>query len=112
MTTPVRFDKAKDVIVGIGIALVDILTHEDDAFVEKTGFGKGGMNLVDSDLYRQNDLPGVRYARCCSGWFGVQYDHRCGKAGRQSQVHWKMRVKMPWGICLTKICKTVMWIRF
>jgi sugar/nucleoside kinase (ribokinase family) len=50
MTTPVHFDKAKDVIMGIGNALVDILAHEDDAFVEKTGFGKGGMNYVDSDF--------------------------------------------------------------
>jgi sugar/nucleoside kinase (ribokinase family) len=48
MATPVRLDKGKDVIVGIGNALVDILAHEDDAFVEKTGFRKGGMNLVDS----------------------------------------------------------------
>lgn len=50
MTMPLRFDKAKDVIVGIGNALVDILAHEDDAFVEKSGFGKGGMNYVDSDF--------------------------------------------------------------
>ena len=50
MVTPVRFDKTKDVIVGIGNALVDILTHEDDAFVERTGFGKGGMNYVSSDF--------------------------------------------------------------
>ena len=50
MVTPVRFHKTKDVIVGIGNALVDILVHEDDAFVEKTGFGKGGMNYVDSDF--------------------------------------------------------------
>ncbi len=48
MTSPVRFAKEKDVIVGIGSALVDILTHQDDAFVEKTGAAKGGMSLVDS----------------------------------------------------------------
>jgi sugar/nucleoside kinase (ribokinase family) len=50
MATHVTFHKTKDVIVGIGNALVDILAHEDDAFVEKTGFGKGGMNYVDSDF--------------------------------------------------------------
>ena len=50
MVMPVRFDKSKDVIVGIGNALVDILAHEDDVFVKKTGFGKGGMNYVDSDV--------------------------------------------------------------
>ncbi len=50
MVMPVRFEKSKDVIVGIGNALVDILAHEDDVFVEETGFGKGGMNYVDSDV--------------------------------------------------------------
>jgi sugar/nucleoside kinase (ribokinase family) len=50
MATPVCIDTAKDAIVGIGNALVDILSHEDDAFVEKTGFEKGGMNYVDSDF--------------------------------------------------------------
>jgi sugar/nucleoside kinase (ribokinase family) len=34
-------------IVGIGSALVDILTHESDDFIEKTGTAKGGMTLVD-----------------------------------------------------------------
>ena len=33
-------------IVGIGSALVDILVHEDDKFIEKTGAAKGGMTLV------------------------------------------------------------------
>ena len=35
-------------IVGIGSALVDILIHENDEFIEKTGAGKGGMTLVDN----------------------------------------------------------------
>jgi len=50
MTTPVSVDTSRDVIAGIGNALVDILAHEDDVFVEKTGFEKGGMNYVDSDF--------------------------------------------------------------
>ena len=50
MMIPIHIDTARDVIVGIGNALVDILAHEDDAFVEKTGFGKGGMNYVNSDF--------------------------------------------------------------
>lgn len=33
-------------VVGIGSALVDILTHEDDNFLAKTGAAKGGMKLV------------------------------------------------------------------
>jgi sugar/nucleoside kinase (ribokinase family) len=50
MTAPLVFNKSKDVIVGIGNALVDILSHADDAFVEKTGYAKGGMNYVDTDV--------------------------------------------------------------
>ena len=34
-------------IVGVGSALVDILTHESDDFIMKTGTAKGGMTLVD-----------------------------------------------------------------
>ena len=48
MVTPNHFDRTKTTIVGIGNALVDILAHEDDIFVEKTGYRKGGMNLVES----------------------------------------------------------------
>ncbi|MBA4368330.1 MAG: adenosine kinase [Desulfobacterium sp.] len=33
-------------IVGLGSALVDILIHESDSFLEKTGAAKGGMELV------------------------------------------------------------------
>jgi sugar/nucleoside kinase (ribokinase family) len=35
--------------VGIGNALVDVLTHEDDAFLEAHGLVKGSMTLVDSE---------------------------------------------------------------
>ena len=37
-------------IVGIGSALVDMLSHESDAFLEKTGAIKGGMTLVDDEF--------------------------------------------------------------
>lgn len=37
-----RFD-----VVGIGNALVDVLAHVDDAFVEQHGLAKGTMSLVD-----------------------------------------------------------------
>jgi sugar/nucleoside kinase (ribokinase family) len=37
----------KNVIVGIGSALVDILAHETEAFLRKSGAVKGGMTLVD-----------------------------------------------------------------
>ena len=39
-------DNNRRLIVGIGSALVDILTHEDEDFLAKTGAAKGGMILV------------------------------------------------------------------
>jgi sugar/nucleoside kinase (ribokinase family) len=36
-------------VVGIGNALVDVLTHEDDGFIEAYGLVKGSMTLVDTD---------------------------------------------------------------
>ena len=38
----------RKLIVGVGSALVDILIHEDDEFIAKTGADKGGMTLVDN----------------------------------------------------------------
>jgi sugar/nucleoside kinase (ribokinase family) len=37
-------------IVGIGSALVDILAHEDEGFLAKTGAVKGGMLLVNKEF--------------------------------------------------------------
>jgi sugar/nucleoside kinase (ribokinase family) len=45
--TPAQID-ALDV-VGIGNALVDVLSHEDEAFVEAHGLVKGSMTLVDTE---------------------------------------------------------------
>ena len=36
-------------VVGIGNALVDVLTHEDDAFLTANGLTKGAMTLIDTD---------------------------------------------------------------
>ena len=36
-------------VVGIGNALVDVLTHEDDAFIEANGLVKGSMTLIDTE---------------------------------------------------------------
>jgi sugar/nucleoside kinase (ribokinase family) len=43
----------KKLIVGVGSALIDILAHEDDAFIEKAGAAKGGMIYVDKDFIEQ-----------------------------------------------------------
>lgn len=40
---PAAFD-----VVGIGNALVDVLTHEDDAFIAAHGLVKGAMTLIDT----------------------------------------------------------------
>ena len=40
----------KEMVVGVGSALVDILTHEDDDFLNQTGAVKGGMRYVDPDF--------------------------------------------------------------
>ena len=40
----------KNMIVGIGSALVDILAHETDAFLHKSGAVKGSMTLVDDAI--------------------------------------------------------------
>jgi sugar/nucleoside kinase (ribokinase family) len=36
-------------VVGIGNALVDVLSHEDDAFITAHGLEKGSMTLIDTD---------------------------------------------------------------
>jgi sugar/nucleoside kinase (ribokinase family) len=44
----------RQLIVGIGSALVDILIHENDEFLKKTGAVKGGMTLVDKETIEGN----------------------------------------------------------
>lgn len=39
----------RQLVVGLGSALVDILIHENDEFIKKTGAVKGGMILVDKE---------------------------------------------------------------
>ncbi len=48
MTTSDLRPAALDV-VGIGNALVDVLTHEDDAFIAAQGLVKGAMTLIDTE---------------------------------------------------------------
>ena len=51
--TGLSFQKDKQVIVCVGSALVDMLARESDAFLEKLGVEKGGMDLVESDYIEQ-----------------------------------------------------------
>ena len=48
-----KVDKARRTVVGVGSALVDILTHESDAFVAEAGAVKGGMTYVDKGYIDQ-----------------------------------------------------------
>jgi len=43
----------KRLVVGVGSALVDILSHENDRFLEKTGAVKGGMKYVEKEFIEQ-----------------------------------------------------------
>jgi len=54
-------------IVGIGSALVDILIHEDDEFIEKTGSLKGGMTLVDNSWIERTLALGSDTAAVVAG---------------------------------------------
>jgi sugar/nucleoside kinase (ribokinase family) len=54
----VVFKEGKDTVVGIGSALIDILTYVDDTFLEKTGAVKGGMILVDH-VFIEKTLAGI-----------------------------------------------------
>lgn len=53
MKTKPNIKNGRQAVVGIGSALVDILTHEDNEFLAKTGAAKGGMTLVEkADIER------------------------------------------------------------
>ena len=46
-------------VVGIGNAIVDVLTTTDDALLEKLSFDKGSMSLIDEN----NETPGTRHSK-------------------------------------------------
>ena len=64
-------------IVGIGSALVDILIHENDEFIDKTGAEKGGMTLVEDAWIKRTlamgSSPGIVVAggSACNTIVGV-----------------------------------------
>ena len=48
-----KIQTGSNLVVGVGSALVDILTHEEDKFLEQTGARKGGMTLVDKKFIEE-----------------------------------------------------------
>ncbi|MCU1499731.1 MAG: Sugar kinase [Acidimicrobiales bacterium] len=49
MNEPLNDADAAFDVLGIGNALVDVLSQEDDAFVDRLGMVKGSMTLIDTD---------------------------------------------------------------
>ena len=87
--------KDSQLIVGIGSALVDILVHEDDAFIEKTGAVKGGMTLMDNSwiertLATVSDEPAiVAGGSACNTVVGIgQLGGQARFIGKCGNDHW------------------------
>lgn len=57
MRSPVDPSRAETDVVGIGNALVDVLTHETDEMVARLGVAKGGMTLIDGE--RAEEIYGL-----------------------------------------------------
>lgn len=53
MTTFDKIDPRRNLVVGVGSALIDILAREEDDFLQKTGAVKGGMIYVDKPFIDQ-----------------------------------------------------------
>lgn len=50
MTTYMKIDPDKKLVVGVGSALMDLLANETDDFVQRAGAVKGGMTYVDKSV--------------------------------------------------------------
>jgi len=72
-------------IVGIGSALVDILIHEDDEFLEKTGAVKGGMTLVGNTWIERTLATGSGTATIVAGGSACNTIVGVGQLGGQAR---------------------------
>ena len=82
-------------VVGFGNALVDVLSHQEDQFIDDIGAIKGAMNLIDKALkplirisggadYRLRRI-GCKHNYWCQfvWWLMCLYrSSRCGRSGR------------------------------
>lgn len=60
--------KGRQLVAGVGSALIDILAHENDDFIAATGAIKGGMTLVDQAFIdRTLSLTGSRTTKVPGG---------------------------------------------
>lgn len=53
MATAHKIKQNAKLVVGVGSALIDILAHAGDDFLEKTGARKGGMTYVDREFIEE-----------------------------------------------------------
>ncbi len=71
-------------VVTIGNAIVDVLSHEEDAFLEREGLAKGSMNLIDAgraaELYERTG-PAVEMSGGSAANTAVGIASLGGKAG-------------------------------
>jgi len=63
MTSTLQIKDNNKLVVGIGSALVDILVHKNDEFLNKLSIKKGGMTLVDNALLT-NTLSAISDKPC------------------------------------------------
>ena len=78
-------NKKNGLIVGMGSALIDILVHEDDEFLEKTGAIKGGMIYVDKDYIEHTLTLTSKESRIVSGGSACNTVIGIGKLGGQAR---------------------------
>jgi sugar/nucleoside kinase (ribokinase family) len=81
MTLTHTLENDRQLIVGVGSALVDILIHEDDEFIAKTGAEKGGMTLVDNTWIERTLAMGSGKAAVVAGGSACNTIVGVGKLG-------------------------------
>ncbi len=92
---PVRADGTTLDVVGIGNALVDVLSHEEDAFVDEMSLVRGAMTLIETERAHElydamgpgievsggsaaNTVAGVASFGGRAGYLGKVYDDQLG----------------------------------
>ena len=83
-------------VVAIGNAIVDVLSQEEDSFIERHSLTKGGMQLIDTDMAERlyadmgagmeisggsaaNTLAGMAALGARCGFIGQVYDDQLGR---------------------------------
>ena len=72
-------------VVGVGSALIDILAHEDDAFLEKAGAVKGGMTYVERTVIDRTVEMATRTPKIVPGGSACNTMVGIGQLGGQAR---------------------------